>query len=101
MELDRGYKSRGLVVVGISMEIPYERLKGASEAWPRVTQFIAAHHINYSIVMGDDDVTKDYRITALPATFLIDRAGRIAAEYPGVVDKDDVERNIKALLNEQ
>ena len=31
----------------------------------------------------------------MPDTFLIDRKGRIAAAYAGLVDKDDVEANIK------
>jgi len=33
-------------------------------------------------------------------TFLIDREGRGAARYAGVVDKPDVEKNIRNLLNQ-
>jgi len=36
----------------------------------------------------------------MPDTFLIDREGRVAAAYlAGLVDKDDVEANIKAILS--
>jgi hypothetical protein len=40
-------------------------------------------------------------LTALPATYLIDRAGRIAAADIGVVDATDLEANIRTLLAER
>jgi len=101
MDLARQYTSSGLKVVGVSEDIPYEGLKDAADAWSRVKPFMERQKINYTIVMGDDAVTKAYRITALPVTYLIDRQGRIAAEYIGLVDKDDIERNIKVLLKER
>jgi peroxiredoxin len=101
MEFERVYKSKRFEVVGVSMDIPYESLKDAAEGWGRVKPFVKAQRVNYPILMGDDDVTKAYAIMALPATYLIDRSGRIAAEYPGLVDKDDVERNIRILLDER
>ena len=101
MEFARQYKSDGLVVVGVSEDIPYEGLKDAAAGWSRVKPFMAKQKINYAILMGDDAVTNSYRIRALPVTYLIDRQGRIAAEYVGLVDKDDIERNIKVLINER
>jgi peroxiredoxin len=101
MEFEKAYKSKRFEVVGVSMDIPYESLKGPAEAWKLVTPFVQTHHVNYSILMGDDDVTKAYAIKALPVTYLLDRKGRIAAEYPGLVDKDDVERNIRILVDER
>ena len=101
IEFGHTYKSSGFDVVGVSMEIPYENLKDAAEAWSRVTPFVRAHQLNYPIVMGDDAVTKAFRITALPMTYLLDRHGRVAAQYLGLVDKDDIDRNIHALLNER
>lgn len=101
MDFARQYKSGGLEVVGVSEDIPYEGLKDAAEGWSRVKPFVQKQKLNYTVVMGDDAVTKTYRITALPVTYLIDRQGRIAAEYVGLVDKDDVERNINALLRER
>src|SRR5215475_1847774 len=101
MEFARQYKSDGLEVVGVSEDIPYDGLKDAADGWSRVRPFMEKQKINYTIVMGDDAVTKTYRVTALPVTYLIDRQGRIAAEYAGLVDKDDIDRNIKVLLKER
>lgn len=100
IELDQAYKDKAVAVVGVSMDILYEDLKNAKEGWNRVNPFVRAHQVNYRILMGDDDVTKLYDIQALPATYLIDPRGRIAATYVGLVNKDDVEANIKTLREE-
>jgi peroxiredoxin len=53
------------------------------------------------MLLGDDPMSKRYGIGNLPDTFLIDRQGRVAALYKeNLVDKDNVETNIKALLSE-
>ncbi len=101
LELDQAYKGSGLVVVGVSMDILYEDLKNAREGWSRVKPFVEAHRVTYPILMGDDNVTKLYDIQALPLTHLIDTKGRIAAVYVGVVDKNNIEANIKVLLRER
>jgi len=101
VRLSEAYKDKGLTVVGISMDIMYDNLKGAPEGWARVKPFIAAHRIKYPIVLDDGSAEKAFKITALPATYLVDRAGRIAATYVGVVDAGNLEANIKALLAER
>jgi peroxiredoxin len=101
MEFARQYKSSGLEVVGVSEDMPYEGLKDAAEGWSRVKPFVEKQKINYTVVMGDEAVTRTYRVTSLPVTYLIDRQGRIAAEYAGLVEKDDIERNIRVLLKER
>ena len=87
--------------MGISADIPYEGLKSSAEAWQLVRPFIASHKINYPILMGNDAIIGTYGFESYPATYLIDRSGRIAATYVGVVSKDDVEANLKTLLAER
>jgi peroxiredoxin len=101
VELQRAYAGKGFTSVGISMDISYEGLKDADEAWGRVRPFIANHKLNYPILMGDDLILKAYDMKAYPATYLIDKAGRIAAAYVGVVSKDNVASNIESLLSER
>ena len=57
--------------------------------------------MDYPILMGDDGITKRYSVNALPVTYLIDRHGRLAATYPGLVDRANLEANIKTLLAER
>lgn len=101
IEIHHAYAGRGLAVIGISMDILYEDLKGPTEAWSLVNPFVRAHKVDYPILMGDDRITKRYSVEALPVTYLIDGRGRIAATYVGVVDRANVEKNIEALLAER
>jgi thiol-disulfide isomerase/thioredoxin len=102
IELQREYKDKGFAAVGVSMDISYESLKDAAEAWGRVRPFMAKHGVNYTILMGDDAVSKAYALDTFPATYLIDKSGRIAASYVGIlVDKENVAKNIRSLLAEQ
>jgi peroxiredoxin len=50
--------------------------------------------------MDDGSVEKAYHVTAMPATYLIDRRGRIAARYVGVVDEANLNANVRKLLSE-
>ena len=102
MELEKAYKDKGFTAIGVSMDISYEGLRDANGAWGRVRPFMAKHGVNYTIAMGDDAISKAYPVDAFPATYLIDKSGRIAVAYVGlVVNKDNVATNIKSLLSER
>lgn len=100
IEIAAAYRSRGLAVLGISEDIIYQNLSGADQAWSHVRPFVRDHQVSYSVVVDDQEVYKRYDIMALPITYLLDREGRIAATYSGVVDRADLEQNIDMLLRE-
>lgn len=99
-DIKQVYKNQKVALIGVSMDISYEDLKNAVEAWSKVKPFAKAHQITYPILMGDGDVTKRYDLQALPVTYLIDPRGRIAAVYLGLIDQQNLEANIKTLLAE-
>jgi thiol-disulfide isomerase/thioredoxin len=99
-EFDGKYRSRGFQAIGLDMDISYEALKGPEEAWAKVNSFVKDHRLAYPILLTDDSVEKAYRVESLPATYLLDRKGRVAAVYVGLVDKADVEANLRTLLGE-
>jgi peroxiredoxin len=101
VELEAAHTSDSFTVVGVSMDTSYEKLTSADEAWGKVKPFALDHKMNYPILMGDSTLLGSYELRFLPATFLLDKQGRIAATYAGVVDKSDVGANIKTLLAEQ
>ena len=94
-------KTQSLAVVGVSMDIFFEDLKSAEDGWQHVRPFVKTHGVNYPILMGDDKTFKAYKLDALPVTLLLDKKGRIAATYAGVVDKSNVEENIQVLARER
>jgi peroxiredoxin len=98
VELHDAYKNRALTVIGVSMDVMYEDLKTTAEAWARVTPFARAHGLAYTILVDDGAVEKAYKVTAMPATYLIDKRGRIAATYIGIVDSADIKGKVKTLI---
>jgi peroxiredoxin len=89
MEFQNKYKDRGLSVIGVSMD---------EDGWKSVRPFLREKRITYTVVLGDEDVAKLYGLEALPMTLLIDRDGKIAGSYQGLMDKDAFEREIQGLL---
>ncbi|MEO8052505.1 MAG: TlpA disulfide reductase family protein [Acidobacteriota bacterium] len=90
IEFNKVYKSRGLAVVGVSMD---------EDGWKSVKPYLAAKKIDYPIVIGTEDVAKAYGgIDSLPSTFMIDREGKIAFAHNGLVGKDTYEMEIRSLL---
>ena len=101
IELESAHKSDSFTVVGVSMDTSYEGSKSADEAWSKVKPFVLDHKLNYPVLMGDASLMTSYKLGAVPATFLIDKQGRIAATYSGVIDKSGVDSNVNKLLAEQ
>jgi len=101
IELESAHKSDSFTVVGVSMDTSYEGSKSADEAWSKVKPFVLDHKLNYPVLMGDATLITSYKMGAVPATYLIDKQGRIAATYNGIADKSDVDSNINKLLAEQ
>jgi hypothetical protein len=69
------------------------------EGWKVVKPFIKSASVPYRIVLGNESTAKAYGIEQMPDTFLIDREGRIAATYVGMVDRTGIEKNIQDLLS--
>ena len=101
IELESAHKSDSFTVVGVSMDTSYEGSRSAYEAWSKVKPFVLDHKVNYPVLMGDATLITSYKLGAVPATYLLDKQGRIAATYSGVIDKSDVDSNINKLLAEQ
>jgi peroxiredoxin len=88
-EFERKYSAKGLRVIGVSLD---------EDGWKTVKPYLSSANIPYQIVLGDQPLAKQYAIESMPDTFLIDRQGRIAAAYRGMVDRNNIESNIQTML---
>jgi len=69
------------------------------DGWKPVKPFIKAKKMNYTVVVGGDDLAQLYGVELMPATFLIGRDGRIVRTDVGrLVDRVECEKEIRKLL---
>ncbi|MGD1089831.1 MAG: TlpA disulfide reductase family protein [Verrucomicrobiota bacterium] len=91
IELQKKYQAQGLAVVGVSVD------QASSDT---VKSFVQQMGINYPVVLADTKVVTAYGgIAGLPTTFIIDRTGRIVKQHLGFTEKEEIETEIKSLLN--
>lgn len=68
------YKDQGLVVIGVGLD-----QGGASVIAP----FVEANNVTYTILVGNQDISRDFKVRGIPMTLTIDRDGRVAAKDVG------------------
>jgi peroxiredoxin len=91
VDLQARYREHGLVIVGISVDDPIEKLK------PFAQQF----KMNYPVLAGvdEDGVQEAYGpLVGIPVSVLISRNGLVCKKFIGGASKQQFEREIKALL---
>jgi cytochrome c biogenesis protein CcmG/thiol:disulfide interchange protein DsbE len=80
---------RGLAVIGISMDDDAADVK----------RFLTQRPVSYRIAMGDAALGETYGgVLGLPTSYLIDRHGKIVAQYQGENVLPKIELKLKALL---
>jgi thiol-disulfide isomerase/thioredoxin len=90
MKFAKKYKGNGLAVIGVALD---------DDGWKPVKPFVKAKKMNYTVVIGGDDLAKLYGVESMPATFPIGRDGRVARTDVGrLVDRVECEKEIRKLL---
>lgn len=90
LEVYDEYKSKGLEIVGISLD---------SDGWESIKPFVNKYGITYPVVLGDMKTIRNYGgIRAIPTTFIVDRKGNVAVRHVGYMSKSDFLRQVKQLL---
>ena len=90
MDFQQTYKDRDFAVLGVSLD---------DDGWSSVKPYLDEHKINYRIMVGNDEMSKQYGgLESLPTTFVIDREGRIAAVHIGLISKSEYKAEILSLL---
>ncbi len=88
------YHLKGLELWGLSVE--------ANDGQPDdyFNKFISNFDIQYPVGLANMDTLKSYGINPIPATFFIDKSGRIALAFVGVHPESDFTGAIEKLLAE-
>jgi peroxiredoxin len=90
VELQKQYSAQGLQILGVAMD-------DASPA--DIAKFAKDLGVDYPILIGKEDVGEAYGgVQFLPATFYIDREGRVVDKVFGLKGRGEIEDNIKKAL---
>jgi cytochrome c biogenesis protein CcmG/thiol:disulfide interchange protein DsbE len=74
IQLYKTYRENGLELIGMSVD------KGDVKV---VDRFARSMDIPYPIVIAPEEVVRNYRVSGIPTTFLIDKQGRIREKTAG------------------
>src|SRR5262249_59967457 len=92
VDLQKKYGSQGLQVLGIAMD-------DADDA--TIQQFSVKMGVNYPVLKGTEAIADLYGgLDGLPATFFVDRSGKIADKVVGLMSKSVIEDAIKRALEQ-
>lgn len=90
IEVYKQYKSKGLEIVGVSLD---------QQGWDQVRPFIEKLKVPYPIVVGDSKLADAYGgIDAIPVTFFIDKKGNIVERHLGYFSKSEFEAIVRKML---
>jgi hypothetical protein len=92
VELQTRFRDRGLNAIEVAMD---------EDGWESVKPYLAEHGVNYAIVVGTEQLGRQYGVQAMPVTMLIDRKGNIAVKHVGLVTKSEYQSEIEQLLLER
>ncbi len=85
----KDYQAKGLQVLGI----------GLSSDPTQLRFLVKQIGLDYPVLAGNDQVSKDYgNVELVPTTFIIDKQGNIAHKILGTRKKEEFEKMIQALL---
>jgi peroxiredoxin len=88
IEFQNRFRSRDLIILGISMDTSLSRAK----------QFSKEMAINYPVVMGSQSVADKFYVQGLPVSVFIDRSGKITDQVPGLATASFLKNEIELAL---
>lgn len=89
VELQKQYGPQGFEIVGVALD---------DSGKDKIEKFAKEMGVNYTILQGQDAVGDAYGAVGLPATYYIDRSGKIIDSALGLVSRREIEDNIKKSL---
>jgi thiol-disulfide isomerase/thioredoxin len=88
------YHPKGLEMIGLSVEAPSSQPAGY------FADFLKKFSINYPVGFASQNTQKAYGIESIPATFFIDKTGKVAMAFVGTHSEEDITGVIEKLLAE-
>jgi len=91
VDLYEAFKARGVVVIGVSLDVGGRRA---------VQPFIERYDVTYPIWLGTYEAARRFRVVGIPTSFLLDRDGAILERFDGPYSKEDFVQALRPYLEE-
>jgi peroxiredoxin len=92
VEMQKQHAAEGLQIVGVAMDDSAEK---------DIADFAHQMGVNYPVLIGKEEVGSAYGgIPFLPATFYIDRDGKVVDKVFGLKGRGEIEDLVKKILNQ-
>jgi thiol-disulfide isomerase/thioredoxin len=104
VELRDKYAAQGFEILGVDTEA--EDLKPDDKAgWAKdkaaINKFVGEEKVDYPMLLNGDSISTQYGgLDDLPASFFVDRNGKVVAASVGLTSESDIENNIKKALSQ-
>jgi thiol-disulfide isomerase/thioredoxin len=99
IELQQKNADKGFTILGAAMD---DEGKSVVEPYVQKTEFDVDGQkmkMNYPILLGTDDLASKFGgLIGLPTTVVITRDGKIAKRFIGLANRDQLEKQVRALL---
>jgi cytochrome c biogenesis protein CcmG/thiol:disulfide interchange protein DsbE len=104
VDLRDKYAAQGFEVLGVDTEgddlQPGDKA-GWAKAQTNANRFVSEMKVPYPVLLDGDSISKEYGgLDDLPASFFVDRNGKVVAASVGLTSESDIEGNIKKALAE-
>ena len=87
-DLKRVAASSNAKVIGIALD---------PDGLKTIKPFVESNQINYTVLVGNEDIFQQFNGLGIPYTLVLDRSQRIIKIYRGPATKEALEQDLKAL----
>lgn len=74
---------QGVVVLGVSVDVDGKDV---------VAPYAAQHQVQYTILLGSEEVARDFGAPGFPALIVVDPEGRIHSTHVGLIEEAELEK---------
>lgn len=75
--------AQGVVVLGVSVDVDGKEV---------VAPYAAQHQVQYTILLGSEEVARDFGAPGFPALIVVDPEGRIHSTHVGLIEEAELEK---------
>lgn len=88
-KLHKRFSMEGLVILGVSLD---------QEGLEILGPYVYENRIPYKVLIGNDQLKRDFGVTTIPTLFMIDREGRLVRKMMGFHSYGELESQLKKYL---